>query len=83
VKSNGALAPSEITPEVGKLLTGILAVLVSERDERLGGGDGRPTAVILAEAGLTYGEIAQVTGRPYETIKSAVRRSRTSASGGS
>jgi hypothetical protein len=57
-------------------MSGILALLVAERDERLGRGDPPPTDVLLADAGLGYGEISRVTGRPYEAVKSAVRRGR-------
>ncbi len=70
-------APSAISVE--KALAGILAVLVADRDDRLTQRDPRSTDVVLADAGLSYGEVAQLTGRPYETVKSAVRRSRTPA----
>jgi hypothetical protein len=58
------------------LLTGILALLVADREERVNGREERNTDVVLAGAGLTYGEISRLTGRPYEAVKSAVRRSR-------
>jgi hypothetical protein len=41
------------------ILNGILALLVAQRD----GSDGRPTARVLADAGLTDDHIARLTGR--------------------
>lgn len=41
------------------ILTGILALLVAERD----GATDRPTERILADAGLTGDQIADLTGR--------------------
>lgn len=62
--------------ELQQAAKGILALMVAERDERLNGGEVRRTEVILAEAGLSLGEIAGITGRKYETVKTIVRRSR-------
>lgn len=57
-------------------MTGILALLVAEREERLGRGDPPATDVLLADAGLGYGAISRLTGREYQAVKSAVRRGR-------
>lgn len=72
-------APSETYLSVEKALTGILAVLVADREGRLNGKEERSTDVVLADAGFSYGEISQLTARPYEAVKSAVRRNRTPA----
>jgi hypothetical protein len=43
-------------------LNGILALLVADREPRANGG-ARPSDQILAQAGLSRGQIAAVTGR--------------------
>lgn len=63
-----------------KALTGILAVLVADREERLSDrSEPRKTEVVLAEAGLNYAEIAALTGKKYEAVKMSIRRSREPA----
>ena len=61
---------------VEKLLAGLLAVVVADRDDRLTEGEPRRSELILAEAGFSIGEISALTGRKYETVKSALRRSK-------
>jgi hypothetical protein len=61
-------------------LTALLALQAAERDDRLNpDGTPRPTDVVLAEAGLNYGEVAQLTGRGYEAVKGTNRRWRERA----
>jgi DNA-directed RNA polymerase specialized sigma24 family protein len=63
-----------------KALAGILAVLAANREDRLNDrAEPRRTEVVLADAGLDYGEIATLTGKNYEAVKAAVRRSREPA----
>jgi hypothetical protein len=61
---------------VETLLLGLIALAAGERDERLGEGDVRRPEVILAGAGLSLREVAIVTGKKYETVKTIVRRSK-------
>lgn len=62
--------------ELTQAMTALLALFVAEREERIGGREPRKTEVLLADAGLSYSAIAQLTGRPYETVKTAIRRAR-------
>ncbi|MCU1484942.1 MAG: hypothetical protein JWN67_1688 [Actinomycetia bacterium] len=55
----------------------LLVLLIAEREERLWPErPRRPTELLLADAGLSLGEIAQVTGRKYEAVKATIRRAR-------
>lgn len=59
------MAATKKTPEAhdldaGNALAGVLALLVGKREERNNGrGEARKTELILADAGLGIGEIAQ------------------------
>src|SRR4051794_39768785 len=57
-------------------LNAIVSLLVAEREERLGRIEPVATELVLADSGLEYGAIAGVTGRGYNTVKSAVTRGR-------
>ena len=53
----------------------LLALLAADREDRVNPeGTPRPTAVVLADAGLTFSEVALVTGRSKEATRSLVRR---------
>ncbi len=67
---------SEEALTLEQAMSGILALMVAEREDRVGHREPPPTDVLLADAGLGYGEISRLTGRPYEAVKSAVRRAR-------
>ena len=61
-----------------RLLAALVALLAAERDERLDHRiDERRSEVVLADAGMSIAEIAQVLGRSPEAVKSAVRRQRS------
>jgi DNA-directed RNA polymerase specialized sigma24 family protein len=63
--------------ELDRVVTASLALQIAEREERTSDpADHRRTELILADAGLTLGEIAALTGRNYETVKAAIRRAR-------
>jgi DNA-binding NarL/FixJ family response regulator len=59
-----------------QVMLGLLAIQIAEREERIGDGSPRRTEVVLADAGLTLAEIAALTGKNYETVKTTVRRAR-------
>jgi hypothetical protein len=61
--------------EPNKSMAGVLAILIADREERMG-ADPRKTEVILADAGLSHGDIAAVTGKQYAAVRMAVNRSR-------
>jgi DNA-directed RNA polymerase specialized sigma24 family protein len=58
-------------------LRGLLALAAAERDERLGtAGPTRRTEVLLADAGLSYGAIAGLTGKKRDSVRKTVERAR-------
>jgi IS30 family transposase len=56
-----------------------LALYIHDRDVRLFDAEPKRTELVLADAGWSLTAIAALTGRNYETIKTAVRRARASA----
>jgi DNA-directed RNA polymerase specialized sigma24 family protein len=73
------MSPKEQPTDLGqsKTLAGILALLIAEREERLNEkGEVRKTEVILADAGLSIGEIAALAGKNYDAVKMTIRRGR-------
>jgi DNA-directed RNA polymerase specialized sigma24 family protein len=69
-----------VPPDLAKVMAGVLAILVAEREERLDGTDERnkpaKTEVLLSNAGLTPGEIAQVMGKNLAAVRKAIQRGR-------
>lgn len=56
-------------------MRGVLALLAADRDERAENDSSvRRSELVLADAGLPPQAIADLTGKPKETIRSAVRR---------
>jgi hypothetical protein len=69
--------PSDVSPPEDlsqRALLGILALLAADRDERLEGGTPRRTEIVLSDAGFSAREIANLTGREYEAVRSSLRR---------
>jgi hypothetical protein len=56
-----------------------LALYVHDRDIRFFDAVPRRSELVLAEAGLSIGAIATLTGKKYETVKTTLRRARESA----
>ena len=80
-KSSRALAASSQAAEesltLDRTLRALLALQVADREDRLNtDSPPRKTEFVLVEAGLTLGEVARLTGKPYETVKGTVRRAR-------
>lgn len=64
-------------------LTGILALLVEEREERvMEQQDPKKIEVLLGEAGLTNEEIAEVTGKKPNAVRMAIQRATKSTKRG-
>lgn len=61
------------------LLRAMLALQIADREHRISSDEPRRTEVVLAEAGIALPEIAALTGRKYETVKTIVRRARAAA----
>lgn len=69
---NGSTATLEAS------MRGVLALLADERESRVGNDRGaRKTELVLADAGLSIGEIASLLGKNYDTVKQTIRRGRT------
>jgi DNA-directed RNA polymerase specialized sigma24 family protein len=73
--SSDATAPDDLSQ---RALLGILALLAADRDERVEGATPRRTEIILGDAGFSAREIAQLTGREYEAVRSSLRRAKSS-----
>lgn len=58
------------------LLRAMLALQIADRDARLAGTEAPRTELVLADLGFGLGEIASLTRRPYEGVKTTVRRAR-------
>lgn len=71
-------APAVLPQE--KVLAGVLAILVAEREERLNGADEKnkpaKTELLLANAGLSPNEIAQLMGKNLDAVRKAIQRGR-------
>lgn len=66
---------------VESVLSGILALLIDEREQRTAGDKSAVrTEVLLADAGLPLDAIAALTGRNYDTVRMAVSRGRAKRS---
>ena len=74
--NQAAAAPSD----PASVMAGVLAILVAEREERLNGIDDKhkpaKTEVLLANAGLTATEIAQIMGKNLAAVQKAIQRGR-------
>lgn len=58
-------------------LTGILALLVEQREARIADEESpKKTEVILTEAGLSNEEIAAVTGKKSDAVRMAIQRAK-------
>jgi len=60
-------------------LSGILALLAADRDDRLresNNGDRRKTELVLADAGLTAGEIGKVLNKKANSVSKTIQRAR-------
>ena len=62
---------------IERLLTATLSILIADRNDRLGDGEGRRSELVIADSGLSVQEIALVTGRKYEAVKSSLRRAKS------
>jgi DNA-directed RNA polymerase specialized sigma24 family protein len=63
-------------------MTGVLALLIDEREERTRENqDAVKTEVLLADAGLSIEDIAKATGKKYDTVRMAISRGRPKKKG--
>lgn len=57
-----------------RVALGVLALLIADRDERIEGAPPRRSDHVLADAGFNASEIAALTGRNPEAVRSSLRR---------
>lgn len=57
-------------------LAALVALLAADRDERADGTPPRRSEAVLADAGFSYQEIARLTGKNSEAVRSALRRAK-------
>lgn len=63
--------------EASKALAGILALLIEEREQRVGGDkDATKIEVLLARVGLSNEDIAAVTGKNPDAVRKAIERAK-------
>lgn len=61
---------------VEELLLANVVLRIADREERASGAQSTRTEVLLVDAGLSLTTVARLTGKNYETVKTAVRRAR-------
>ena len=71
--------PDELPVSPDQVQYALLALYVHDRDVRHFQIEPKRSEVVLSEAGMSVATIAGVTGRNYETVKTAVRRARAAA----
>jgi DNA-directed RNA polymerase specialized sigma24 family protein len=69
------------TASLEQLMAGVLAMLVADREERLGKQDGRvveprKTELILFSSGFSYQQIGTFLDKKPDTVKKAISRAR-------
>jgi DNA-directed RNA polymerase specialized sigma24 family protein len=60
-----------------KVMRGVFALLAADRDERFDGTPPRKSELVLADAGFESREIAELTGKNPEAVRSLLRRAVT------
>lgn len=70
------MSSTDTQPDETTLLRALVALQVAERQDRSSGEPARPSELVLADAGVGLADIAALTGRKYESVKTTVRRAR-------
>ena len=70
------MADTDVDLSADQAAVASLALQIADRDQALFGADPKRTEVVLAEVGLSIKDIARLTGRNYDTVKTAIRRAR-------
>jgi DNA-directed RNA polymerase specialized sigma24 family protein len=71
--------PAETSSAVessGRTLAALVALLAADRDERADEKPVRRSEVVLSDAGFSYQEIARLTGKKIEAVRSTLRRAK-------
>jgi DNA-directed RNA polymerase specialized sigma24 family protein len=75
------MSSTDTQPDETTLLRALVALQVAERQDRSSGEAARPSELVLADAGVGLTDIAALTGRKYESVKTTVRRAREASAG--
>ena len=74
--------PKNPVAAADSLLLGVVSLLAVEREERL---TGKPlqvkTEVVLANAGLSIGQIANALGKNYDAVRMSIARAKEESAG--
>lgn len=64
--------------DFAKVMAGVLAMLVAEREERMGddGSGSVKTEVLLSNVGFSAPEIARIMGKNAEAVRKTIQRGR-------
>lgn len=73
------LAPD--LPNAQLLLAGLLALKLRGRARDTEGAEEVPAELVLVELGMSLGQIARLSGRNYQTVRSTIRRARARVAG--
>jgi DNA-directed RNA polymerase specialized sigma24 family protein len=68
---------AELGASIEELLLAEVVLHIADREERASGSQAVRTEVLLVDAGLSLSTAARLTGKNYETVKTAVRRARS------
>lgn len=69
-------------PSAARVMLGLVALLAADRDERVEDIPPRRSELVLADAGFTVREVATLTSRKCEAVRSSLRRRAPKASSG-
>lgn len=70
------MADNDVDLSADKAAVASLALQIADRDQALLGTDPTRTEVVLSQVGLSIKDIARLTGRNYDAVKTAIRRAR-------
>ena len=63
-----------LQPDADRALRALVALLAADRDERVDQKPPRKSEVVLGEAGFSAQDIAGLTGKNPEAVRSTIRR---------
>ena len=70
------MTEDERLERIERLLAAVVALQVADREERTESDPRHRSEVVLSDVGLNLNDIALLTRKKYETVKSTLRRSK-------